>query len=336
VKYLCETGVAGSLLTFRSYGGYSPLPLQAPFDLAPPGAFGWVDASTLYGTNTVERVFSQNNAYVFTDDENAFVDTNAMDLINNVRQNSASAQMVKMTREEWLLALEDAYEANNVPEAQEIDLSSSDASYPTKEELCGGVASDPSCTESPYQEPDAKVDAGAIAGFTVLGAALLVLCLHAIYRRQLKIQRRRVQKRFIRGVAQNITIAPTAGGLDTNAILKEFKHIDKDKGGTITKEELQVWLKDGKLGEISQSDFNVMWVAMDVDGNGSVDFVEFCTFMSGCGDAFDEVYKEEKNISKDEKLERASRRLSTMVSIRNLGDLAKVDDLEEDKENADA
>jgi hypothetical protein len=123
-------------------------------------------------------------------------------------------------------------------------------------------------------------------------------------------------------VAQNITIAPTAGGLDTNAILKEFKHIDKDKGGTITKDELQVWLKDGKLGEISQSDFNVMcWVAMDVDGNGSIDFVEFCTFMSGCGDAFDE---------------RASHRLSTMVSIRNLGDLAKVDDLkEEDNEDAD-
>jgi hypothetical protein len=57
--------------------------------------------------------------------------------------------------------------------------------------------------------------------------------------------------------------------------------------------------------------------------------------MSGCGDAFDEVYKEEKNISKDEKLERASHRLSTMVSIRNLGDLAKLDDLEEDKEDAD-
>jgi hypothetical protein len=137
-------------------------------------------------------------------------------------------------------------------------------------------------------------------------------------------------------VAQNITIAPTAGGLDTNAILKEFKHIDKDKGGTITKEELQVWLKDGKLGEISQSDFNVMWVAMDVDGNGSIDFVEFCTFLSGCGDAFEQVFTEQQtNLSKDEKFRRASLRLSTKVSIRDLGDMAKLDDLEEDKEDAD-
>jgi hypothetical protein len=245
--------------------------------------------------------------------------------------------MVKMSREEWLLALEEAYEANNVPEGHQVDLSSPDvASYPTKEELCGGLASDPSCTESPYQEPDAKVNAGAIAGFTVLGVALLALCMHAIYRHQLKIQRRRVQKRFIRGVAQNITIAPTAGGLDADAILKEFKHVDKDKGGTINKEELQVWLKDGKLGEISESDFNVMWVALDVDGNGSIDFAEFCAFMSGCGDAFDEVYKEQKNISKDEKFKRASQRLSTMASSRNLENLAKLNDLEEDKENADA
>jgi hypothetical protein len=285
----------------------------------------------------MERVYSGTNAFIFTDDDNAFIDVNGIDLINNVRRNAASAQMVKMSREEWLLALEEAYEANNVPEGHQVDLSSPDvASYPTKEELCGGLASDPSCTESPYQEPDAKVNAGAIAGFTVLGVALLALCMHAIYRHQLKIQRRRVQKRFIRGVAQNITIAPTAGGLDADAILNEFKHVDKDKGGTINKEELQVWLQDGKLGEISERDFNVMWVAMDVDGNGSIDFVEFCTFMSGCGDAFDEVYKEQKNISKDEKFQRAAQRLSAKVSIRNLGDLTKLGDLEEEKENADA
>jgi hypothetical protein len=332
-------------LTFRSYGGDSPLPFQVPFDLDPPGAFGWVDANTLYGTNTVEQVFSQNNAYVFTDDDNAFINVNGIDLINNVRRNAASVQMVKMSRDDWIVALEQAYEANNVPEAHEVDLSIPDDSYPTEEELCGGVANDPSCTESPYEEPDAKVNGGAIAGFTILGVALLVLCMYAIYHRQLKIQKRRVQKRFIRGVAQNITIAPTAGGLDTDAILKEFKHIDKDKGGTINKEELQVWLQDGKLGEISQSDFNVMWVAMDVDGNGSIDFVEFCTFLSGCGDAFEQVFTEQQtNLSKDEKFRRASLRLSTKVSIRDLGDMAKLDDLEEDKdvedvedvENADA
>jgi hypothetical protein len=105
-------------------------------------------------------------------------------------------------------------------------------------------------------------------------------------------------------LAQNVTTAPTTGGLDANAILKEFKHVNKDEGGMMKKEELQVWLQDGKLGEILQSAFNVTWVAMDVDGNGSIDFVELGTFMSGCGDAFDEVCKEQKNILKDKKFQR--------------------------------
>jgi hypothetical protein len=97
--------------------------------------------------------------------------------------------------------------------------------------------------------------------------------------------------------------------------LEEFQHIDRDKGGTISKAELGAWLKDGKLGEVKDQDFNAMWVALDVDGNGEVDFVEFCTFLSGCGGAFDEVYKEQESLTKEEKLRRAARRLSHLPRL---------------------
>ena len=101
--------------------------------------------------------------------------------------------------------------------------------------------------------------------------------------------------------------------MDADVLLKEFHHLDSNKGGTISKDEMTEWLKDGKLGEVSKSDFNAMWSAMDMDGNGEVDFIEFSTFLSGCGEAFNEVFEERKKMSKDEKMLKASQRLSVIL-----------------------
>lgn len=53
----------------------------------------------------------------------------------------------------------------------------------------------------------------------------------------------------------------------------EFDHIDKDKGGTISKDELKTFLKSGKIGDISDKDVDAMWAAIDIDNSGEVDFV---------------------------------------------------------------
>jgi hypothetical protein len=55
-------------------------------------------------------------------------------------------------------------------------------------------------------------------------------------------------------------------------------------------------MADRELG-ISAADFNALWIALDRDGSGNIDFVEFCTFLSGCGQAFDEVYDEQQKRS---------------------------------------
>jgi hypothetical protein len=73
--------------------------------------------------------------------------------------------------------------------------------------------------------------------------------------------------------------------------------------------ELKTWIDEGKLGNISDNDFNALWSALDLDGSGTVDFVEFCTFLSGCGEAFDEVYDQQEKMSKHEKMKYASSRL---------------------------
>ncbi|RWW71879.1 hypothetical protein BHE74_00020397 [Ensete ventricosum] len=62
--------------------------------------------------------------------------------------------------------------------------------------------------------------------------------------------------------------------------LKEmFKSMDTDNSGTLTVEELKAGLpKLGNLGiKISESEVKQLIEAADVDGNGSIDYMEFIT-----------------------------------------------------------
>ena len=62
---------------------------------------------------------------------------------------------------------------------------------------------------------------------------------------------------------------------------------------------------------MSEKDFNLLFDSMDVKGRGKVNFVEFCAFMSSCGEEIHELANEEKEkYNRDEKLYAASRRLS--------------------------
>jgi hypothetical protein len=274
---------------------------RAVIDFNPPGRFSWIDSGTLWGTSTIDGIFSQNNPYVFFDNNTAFANLNNINLITRTRQTNAIAELTRMEESEWIAAIEQAYEDTNVqvvdrlPVPLQIDTLDQE-SYPTEEEWCGGVGSDPACTVSPFQEPDAKLKTGALMGFLILGLVLFCVPVYALYRYRLGQQELRIKDHFIRGIARNISITPSAGALSHENLLEEFQRIDKDKGGTIEKEELEQWMADRELG-ISAADFNALWIALDRDGSGNIDFVEFCTFLSGCGQAFDEVYDEQQKRS---------------------------------------
>jgi Ca2+-binding EF-hand superfamily protein len=120
--------------------------------------------------------------------------------------------------------------------------------------------------------------------------------LYALYRYRIGQQERRIKDKFIRGIAKNMSIAPSAGAISRDKLVEEFQRIDKDKGGTIEKAELKDWIDEGKLGTISDADFNALWSALDRDGSGNIDFMEFCTFLSGCSEAFDNVYDEQQKM----------------------------------------
>eukprot|EP00986_Skeletonema_menzelii_P021210 scaffold33659_cov148-Skeletonema_menzelii.AAC.2 len=164
-----------------------------------------------------------------------------------------------------------------------------------------------------YAEPIGGLSSGAIAGIVIgcVAAACLVLSLYYVHR--LKQQRLRYKKRFVQTVARNVSIAPSPGGMSADKLAAEFKHIDANGDGNISKTEMKDWLQDGKLGEISDTDFDAMWEAIS-GGDDTVNAIEFFVFLSSCGDAFDDVYNEQEKLSKEQRIALASRRLSAIAA----------------------
>ena len=273
-----------------------------------------VDDNTIDGTS-VSATWSGATSYVFFDNDTAVV--SAINTMVARRQivTTATGKMTRVTEQEYIDGLAASYDEFNVPQVNRavVPLTNNEAvpgTYPNETEWCGGLINDASCTESPYVEPDPQFTEGAIAMFVIIAAIGFSLIAYVIQRYFWEKQKKRIQLRMVRGIAQNVTIGDSAGQMDGDTLLKEFTHIGKDKGGTISKEEMKKWLADGKLGTISDKDFHAMWVAMDIDQSGEVDFIEFASYLSGCGDAFEEVFKERQNMSKEEMLKRLSQRLS--------------------------
>mmetsp|Transcript_7355 Transcript_7355/g.10908 ORF Transcript_7355/g.10908 Transcript_7355/m.10908 type:complete len:476 (-) Transcript_7355:613-2040(-) len=241
--------------------------------------------------------------------------------------------LTRITEDEFLKGIEETNDDFNVPEVLRVESPmTSDVPtgyediFPTEADWCGGLISDVACTESPYQEPNPKMKDGFVALFVIIGLAVFGSVAYLLHRNAVKKQQKRYKEQFVRGIARNITIAPSAGMIPADKLKAEFDHIDKNKGGTITKDELKEFMDTGKFGTISEKDFEAMWSAMDVDGSGEVDFVEFTTFLGSCGTEFETVSKEHAYMTNEEKKTWASQRLSVMYT--NTKDLEALEDKE--------
>jgi hypothetical protein len=165
----------------------------------------------------------------------------------------------------------------------------------------------------PPEQVQPVLTTGAIVGILFGFLAFVVLLFTGVYFIKTKQNERRLKSRFVRQVARNISIASSPNQLSADDIAKEIQHISGGKeGGAVTKSALKTWLDDGKLGLLSDKDFELLWSSLDTDNSGTIDPVEFCTYLSGCGEAFDEVNEEHKAMSKEEKIMFASRRLSVI------------------------
>jgi hypothetical protein len=134
----------------------------------------------------------------------------------------------------------------------------------------------------------------------------------------MKKQEKRYKKRFVQQIARNIEIGPSPGLISPEKLAEEILHIGQGKG-VISKEDLAKWIHDVKMEFITEQDFDALWNAMDVNGTGVVNPVEFIVLLSACGPEFEKVYEAQKKLSKLERLKLAARRLTNLAELGEEG-----------------
>jgi hypothetical protein len=157
-----------------------------------------------------------------------------------------------------------------------------------------------------------RLSNGIIAGIVTGVISLIIAGMSGVYYRRLKKQRKRYKKRFVQQIARNIAIGPSPGCISADKLAQEVGHIGREKG-VISKQDLWLWMNDIKLTFLSDSDFQALWNAIDIERRGLVDPVEFIVFLSMCGSEFKEVFQEIQGFSKTEKLKWAARRLTNFA-----------------------
>jgi hypothetical protein len=274
-------------------GMYSALGSTDNFNFTP------VDETTYYGAAGEKEVFFNSQSYVFLRDftqisgnQNTFIPSIPF---GSPLIQTTIFQMTKVSERDWLDAIEASYEEFGVLPADRVQGGQlpmeteclEPENCPTEEDWC---TKDPSCSESPYQEPDATIKAGPIVGIVVGVLVVLAVIAFWLHRRQIAKIKKRNRQAFARRIAETVRLEGSTRQLSPDALAEEFKAIDKQsKDGKISKEAMWEFVSSGKAGEMSESDFNTLWASIDIDKNGTVDFLEFCSFMGQCNDDFEKV-----------------------------------------------
>lgn len=309
----------GVMNEVRAVGVYSIFHDAAPMDHPDmPSRYQVLDSGTVNSFVQIPGILVQDSSYVFADKDTVAVTNLVVDLFSgNSTQETSLGRMTRLTEEEFVKGIEDAYVDANILPSERLPIPYGSQFYPTEEEWCNEFK-DPSCSASPYQEPVASLNGGGVALIVVLCVAFVSAAFYVIYRHAKNAQKNRYKKHLISAMARNITVMPAPGQLNHEDLKAEFDRIDKDKGGTISKDELWKYITRGHMGTTSEKDFNAMWSVIDLDDSGEVDFMEFIAFLSNCGDQFEEVH--------DEQLQRGGLRTSIrrLSSVRMLSDAENV------------
>jgi len=248
-----------------------------------------VDENTLQGSVDSD-VFLVTESFVFTNEARteagSMQDVYAKAGDQSILVQSTRLKLTKIDEESFITGLAADLEANNItastmPDAVPMERSCLNKDCPTEEDFC---QLDPKCTVSKYLEPDATVKAGPIVGIVSAVFAVLLAVLYLVHRRAMEKQKERLKNMFAKHVVQSLKIGIGASGdfFSMEALQEEFKHIDVGEeggDGVISKAELRAFMTSGKMGKVTDSDFDTLFGIIDADGSGEVDFIEFATFM---------------------------------------------------------
>jgi len=212
---------------------------------------------------------------------------------------SRSLNSIRVDEEEFISTMNALFDEYNIPFDNSFGYPFMRPADVSTAECASGVCPseedwqtiDPNFNKSPYQEPDASLTAGFIAGITIASFAIVAAIAYMYHRHIVNEREQRLKTSFARAVAATINTRATAGDLSPEDLKNEFDSIDTDENGTVSKEELRSFFADSSVVEIDDKDFDVLFASIDLDGNAILDFSEFCSFFAYIRGDFDTAIK---------------------------------------------
>ncbi|KAL7579359.1 hypothetical protein ACA910_014033 [Epithemia clementina (nom. ined.)] len=255
-----------------------------------------VDEDTFYGFvggNDGASDFEYTETESFTNSERTRISGSGQYIINsalppyseNPLAESYIYEAVQVSKEAFTQGLLQAYSANYVKASDQKPLISrgycvDDTNCPTEDAF---QQHDPLYTETPYDD-DARIKRGWIVYFVIWGALLVLAVMYGWHTHRISLQADRFRHDFACRIASTINFDGTHEKLTAEILHEEFTRLARDKNGVLSKGELKSFMRN----KLSERDFEAMFAAIDLDSNGSVDFPEFCAFMSQIGAVYDE------------------------------------------------
>lgn len=202
----------------------------------------------------------------------------------------------KLTEEEFLSEIMQLWDENKIdPDKRGLPMTGPCLSSvcPTEENWC---KFDPNCSVSPYQEPEGKLKNSFLAGLICICALVVFLAAYAYHRKLISDEAKRVRLLVATRIARYLNINFSSIDLTKEALAQQFQSIDKSGDGVLQKDEIKEFFMDSEHGSsITESDIESILAALDSDGNGVIDFVEFVSFVSQCkSDLFEEDHSSSK------------------------------------------
>jgi hypothetical protein len=117
----------------------------------------------------------------------------------------------------------------------------------------------------PNVEPNGTVNAGAIAGFTAGSFLLIILGLYGAHRHTLRQQANRNRVKFAKRISETIHLEGSDRQLTADKLAAEFKKCSAEEDGTISEDDLWVFISSGQAGTMGQADFNGPFAAIYLD-----------------------------------------------------------------------
>lgn len=196
----------------------------------------------------------------------------------------------KITEEEFLSEIVRQWDENQI-KADERPLPSAG---PCLSSICATEENwckfDPNCSVSPYQEPEGKLKNSFVAGLISICALVIFLVAYVYHRKLVSDEAKRVRLLVATRIAEHLNVTFNSKKLTKEALSQQFQSIDSSGDGVLQKDEIKEFFMDSKHGgSITESDFESIFAALDSDGNGEIDFVEFVAFLNQCkSDTFED------------------------------------------------